>query len=71
MVTAACPLQSPRVTAHILDLTARRSRTEHAVARVAAQPVRHVTPAFISALLCLDSDSDDASARGRVLRLAR
>jgi hypothetical protein len=59
------------VTAQLFDLTARLSRGEQAVARIAAQPVRHVTPAFVAALLCLEPDTEDVPAPGRVLQLAR
>lgn len=44
------------MTARILDLTARRHQGEQAVARMAAAPVRHVTPEFLAALRCVDLD---------------
>lgn len=56
------------MTAQILDLTARRHLGEQAVARMAAAPVRHVTPEFLAALHCVDLEDLRAwasSAGGR------
>ena len=71
MVVVARGRHCRGVTAQLYDLTSRLSRGERAVARVAAEPVRHVTPAFVAALLCLEPDEDDAPVPGRVLQLAR
>jgi hypothetical protein len=71
MVVAGSQAHPPEVTAQILDLTARLSRGERAVTRIAAEPVRHITPAFIAALLCLDLDDEDTAVPARVLQLAR
>lgn len=70
MVAALAPRQPRLVTAELFDLTARQSRGGQAVARVAAEPVRYITPAFVAALLCLEPQ-DDARVSGRVLQLGR
>ncbi len=59
------------MTAAIVDLTARRTRGEHAVARVAAAPVRHVPVEFLAALACVDVGELRDAADAQVLRLAR
>jgi hypothetical protein len=61
-------LGAPSVLA---DLGARRARGERAVAAMAAAPVRHVPPAFLAALTCLDAVAEDRDRRWPVLRLAR
>lgn len=47
------------MTATIVDLTARRRHADLAVTLVAAAPVRHVPPAFLLALECLDTGQLD------------
>ena len=42
------------MAAQLYDLTAFRTRREGAVARVAAAPIRFVTPAFLLALAGVD-----------------
>jgi len=51
------------MTASIIDLSARRRRTELAVARVAAAPVRYVPGAFLLALQCRDAADPDTWIR--------
>jgi hypothetical protein len=60
------------MTAQIVDLSARRTRGERAVARVAAAPVRHVPVEFLAALACVDvGELRDAPDARVLLRLAR
>ena len=49
--------------ARVVDLHALRARGDAAIARVAAEPVRHVPTEFVAALLCLPLEDLDADAR--------
>jgi hypothetical protein len=71
MVVAGRQRQAPAMTAQIVDLSARRTRGEQAVARVAAAPVRHVPVEFLAALACVDVGDLRDAADAQVLRLAR
>jgi len=49
----------------VVDLAALRARGDEAIARVAAEPVRHVPDAFVAALRCVaveDLDGEDRPA---------
>jgi hypothetical protein len=69
MVSGDLSRHAADMTAQIIDLAACRARSDQAVARVAAAPVRHVPAAFLAALRCVDEMGEGAPAP--VLRLAR
>jgi hypothetical protein len=52
------------MTAQIIDLAARRAQGEHAIARMAAAPVRHVPDELLAVLACVDVE--DLRGRGQV-----
>lgn len=64
------PILEPSVAAQLYDLTAHRTLREGAVAKVAAAPIRYVTPAFLLALAGVDMIEPEPWTSTVPLRLA-